>query len=273
MIVSRPGTTDRRDFEDMSTLGMDMDQESVNTASVTNASVGLGGEVDEEDLIADEQKYLRDNEMIVDGYKCPDEFVKILTPMEFEEMVHLFTKFDVDGSNTIDKHETKKILLYLGMDASMEMATQLLDVVDVDKSGEIDFEEFCSFIVLLKRGDPRLKGFGNMLDVLTSTPLGELERQAAGRNLKINFTIVEKREATLTVPTTWIVELRLTGIFHSLVNGEVVGQNMIKRFQGMGPTTKEAKYNAAASAIINLGESMPGKMRSCSYLLTFCTVI
>ena len=174
-------------------------------------------------------------------------------------MVNLFTKFDVDHSNTIDKHEVKKILLYLGMEASMEMAKDLLDVVDVDKSGEIDFDEFCNFIVLLKRGDPRLKGISSMLTVLNATPLGELERQATSRNLKISFAIMEKREATLTNPTTWIVEVRLTGVYHTLVDGEVEAKPGIRRFQGMGVTTKEAKYNAAANAIVNLGESMPGK--------------
>ncbi len=254
---------DRRDLEDMSTLGMDWDNETIETNAVTNAenaSVATG-DIDEDDLEADQRRYLEEHAIVVDGYKCPDEFVNIITPMEFEEMVNLFTKFDVDHSNTIDKHETKKILIYLGMDASMEMAIELLDIVDVDKSGEIDFEEFCNFIVMLKRGDPRLQGYGAMLLVLNSTPLGELERQCVTRGLKIKFVIKEKREATLTNPTQWIVEVQLSGVFHNLENGEVLATQMTKRFQGIGTTTKEAKYNAASNAIINLGESMPGEIQ------------
>ena len=260
MIATRPTTGDRRDLEDMSTLGMDWDNETLETAVVTNAGGSVAtGDVDEDDIEADERKYLEQHAMVVDGYRCPDEFVKIITPMEFEEMVNLFTKFDVDHSNTIDKHETKKILLYLGMDASMDMAMELLEIVDVDKSGEIDFDEFCNFIVMLKRGDPRLSGYSSMLNVLNSTPLGELERQASSRNLKIRFVIVEKREATLTQPTNYIVEVRLTGVYHTLVNGEIEAKHMVKKFQGIGQTTKEAKYNAASNALINLGESMPGE--------------
>lgn len=260
-MMERPKTSDRRELEDLSTLGMDWDNETIETAAITkgeNASAG-GGDVDEDDIEADQRKYLEEHAMVVDGYKCPDEFVKILTPMEFEEMVNLFTKFDVDHSNTIDKHETKKILLYLGMEGSIEMAQDLLDIIDVDKSGEIDFNEFCNFIVMLKRGDPRLNGYSSMLSVLNATPLGELERQATSRNLKISFAIIEKREATLTQPTAYIVEARLTGLFHTLQDGEVVANHMVKRFQGIGGSTKEAKYNAATNAIINLGESMPGK--------------
>lgn len=265
MITGRMMTANRRDFEDMSSLGMDWDNETLETAVVTQGEHAsqVTGDVDEEDVAADERKYLEMHAMVVDGYKCPDEFVKIITPMEFEEIVNLFTKFDVDHSDTIDKHEIKKVLLYLGMEASMDMAKDLLEIIDVDKSGEIDFNEFCNFIVMLKRGDPRLQGYSSMLQVLNSTPLGELERQASSRNLKIRFVIIEKREATLTQPTQYIVEVRLTGVYHTLVNGEVEARHMTKKFQGMGNTTKEAKYAAASSALLNLGESMPGTQPLC----------
>ena len=273
MLSERPLTAERRDLEDMSTLGMDWDNETLETAAVTKEGGSVAtGDIDEDDIEADEKRYLEQHAMVVDGYKCPDEFIKIITPMEFEEMVNLFTKFDVDHSNTIDKHETKKILLYLGMDASLDMAKELLEIIDVDKSGEIDFNEFCNFIVMLKRGDPRLQGYSSMLDVLNSTPLGELERQASSRNLNIRFVIVEKREATLTQPTNYIVEVRLSGIYHTMVNGEVEAKHMVKRFQGMGVTTKEAKYNAASSAILNLGESMPGKYK-CSHCTALISLI
>lgn len=81
------------------------------------------------------------------------------------------------------------------------------------------------------------------------------------RKLKIYFKLVEKREATLTQPTLWIFEVQLKGMFHRLVDGEIIGENLIKKFQGMGHTTKEAKYNAASNALINLGEAMPGKLK------------
>ena len=42
--------------------------------------------------------------------------------MEFEELVEMFLEYDVDGSDTIDKYEARKILLDMGMDHEMEKA-------------------------------------------------------------------------------------------------------------------------------------------------------
>ncbi len=42
-------------------------------------------------------------EMVVNGFRCPDEYCAVLTPMEFEEMVRMFMEYDADGSKTIDK--------------------------------------------------------------------------------------------------------------------------------------------------------------------------
>jgi hypothetical protein len=98
-----------------------------------------------------------------------------------------------------------------------------------------------------------------MLSVLNSTPLGELERQASSRGLSIRFVIIEKREATLTQPTNWIVEVQVSGIYHTLVDGDIIPKQLTKKFQGMAQTTKDAKYAAASSALLSLGEAMPGK--------------
>ena len=40
-----------------------------------------------EDIAEDSKTYFSLNKMVVDGFKCPDEFLNLLTPMEFEEMV------------------------------------------------------------------------------------------------------------------------------------------------------------------------------------------
>lgn len=241
------------DHEDLSTLGVDDDSDESIGSKEDNGFA-------EDEVLADQERYNKENELIVDGFRCPDEYLKMLTPMEFEEIVSLFIKFDVDGSGRIDKHETKKILLFLGIETTIKVAEELLEVIDADKNGEIDFNEFCTFIVLMKRGDPRLMRFHSMLNKLSTTPLGELERQARSRNLKITFKLAQRRVGSLTNPTTYIIELQLTGVFHTVSStGEVIAEPLLRRFQGMGATTKEAKYNAATNALINLGETMPGK--------------
>ncbi len=248
--------------EDISTIGWDMESSHASVSGTLaeddNASAAMG-DADADDLEADKRRYYEEHAMVVDGLRCPDEFIENITPMEFEEMVHLFKKFDADGSNTIDKHEIKRILHYLGLEFTIEKAEELLNIVDADKSGEIEFEEFCKFVVMIKKGDERVGKFNSLIDKLNATPLGELERQATTRGLSLKFVVSEVRPASLTNPTIYVLEVQLTGMWHRIENGEVVSSYSTRKFQGFGQNTREAKYNAAQNAIINLGDAMPGK--------------
>jgi ankyrin repeat protein len=239
-------------MEDVSTLGVEWGESESLTQGTAEQSALLEAQADEE------EKYFEKNALVVDGYRCPNEYIHVITPMEFEEMVNLFTKFDTNKNGTIDVHEAKKILHYLELDFSIEKAEELMKLIDTDGSGEIDFAEFCKFIVLMKRGDERVKGFSHLLDKINSTPLGELERQAKFRELKIEFEVIEEREATIYNPTIFVVELRLSGIWYKFEDGEIKSEYGIRKFQGMANTTREAKYAAATTAIVNLGDAMPG---------------
>ena len=86
--------------DDLSTLGGDEFFNSPGTSPMKTAggAEGLGGEEFDELKEAPEEY-----EMIVNGFRCPDEYTSVLTPMEFEEMVKMFQEYDVDGSGTIDK--------------------------------------------------------------------------------------------------------------------------------------------------------------------------
>jgi hypothetical protein len=145
--------------------------------------------------------------MEVLGLKCPKEFVNVITPMEFEEIVDLFLKYDVDGSGTIDKHEARKILESLGMESSLEKSEEMLKIVDSDGSGEISFPEYCRFIVMIKQGDERFEKFGALLSKVHNTPLGELEKQAKLRNLVTKFNVIDMRENSAGTETTYIMEV------------------------------------------------------------------
>jgi hypothetical protein len=248
------------DKEDISTIGGEWENEgSQQTASITRDENSVGmGDLDDDDIAADKAQYYKDNAMIVDGFECPGEYLTIIAPMEFEEIVNLFLKFDTDKSGTIDKHECKKILNFLGFDYSLEKAEELLKLIDTDGNGSIDFAEFCHFFVMMKRGDERVAKFSSLMDKLHSTPLGELERQAQYRDLTVKFKVVEVREASLTNPTLFVVEVDLAGIWRQIVDGEITANYAIKRFQGLGDNVREAKYAAANSALMNLGSAMPG---------------
>lgn len=218
------------------------------------ASIKSADEIDEVEL----REYLDAHAMIVDGFRCPDEFVDTLTPMEFEELVQMFKRYDVNGSGTIDKHEARKILNELGLDSSLEKAEELLALVDVDGSGEIDFAEYCRFVHLVKSGDERMAQFGGMMDKLKETPLGLLEHQAEMRHLTLRFNLVEVREATAVNPPIYVMELHVTGEWYENKDGVNIAWTGTKKFQSLANNSRDAKYGCAKVALQKLGAMMPG---------------
>ncbi len=53
----------------------------------------------------------------------------------------MFCDYDANKSGTIDVYEVQKILHSMGMKNFEEKAVELMEIVDVDGSGEIDFDE------------------------------------------------------------------------------------------------------------------------------------
>ena len=65
-------------------------------------------------------------------------------------MVHLFQKYDVDGSTLIDRAEFKNMFSELGMEYSTEKVTEIFDLADEDGSGQIDWIEFVRLFIRVK---------------------------------------------------------------------------------------------------------------------------
>ena len=212
------------------------------------------GGVGEEEVVDDEREG-----MMVDGFACPKHLLTKITPMEFEEMVHLFQTYDANGSGDIDKHEARKILLAMDLEATLEKAEEFIGLVDKDGSGEIEFDEFCEFIHLVKDGDERFKAFDNVLDHVSDTPLGILEKNATTQGFELRFQTIETRDATATNPPITVCELNMTGIWWERdEKGKAVGTQMTRKFQGLGVNHREAKYQAASAANVKLRQMMPG---------------
>jgi len=57
-----------------------------------------------------------------------------------------FKTFDFDHSESIDIHELKAIMLAMGRKLSGEQLQKMMNTVDLDGSGEIDFQEFCALL-------------------------------------------------------------------------------------------------------------------------------
>ncbi len=50
-------------------------------------------------------------------------------------------------------------------------------------------------------------------------------------------------------------------MWHKIENGQVLSTMGTRRFQGLGETTRDAKYAAASAAFVNLGADMPGVLQ------------
>lgn len=69
-----------------------------------------------------------------------------LTERQIAECQDVFSMFDKDGDGTIDADELGLVMRSLGQDPSEAEVRMLIEVVDVDKNGTIEFEEFCAMM-------------------------------------------------------------------------------------------------------------------------------
>jgi calmodulin len=65
-----------------------------------------------------------------------------LTPEELAEFREIFNLVDLDKGGTISKDELKQLMTTLGLKPSQEELNAMVDEIDSDGNGEIDFDEF-----------------------------------------------------------------------------------------------------------------------------------
>lgn len=67
------------------------------------------------------------------------------SPMDEQVLRAVFDKFDADGSGSICDGELKSAMLELGVKCSPNSAKKILDVIDKDKNGTVEWDEFYDF--------------------------------------------------------------------------------------------------------------------------------
>ncbi|KAL4940770.1 hypothetical protein BDV06DRAFT_213222 [Aspergillus oleicola] len=71
-----------------------------------------------------------------------------LTKEEIEQYREVFSVFDKDGNGDIDAHELGEVMRSLGQAPTEEELQDIIDELDVDRTGTIDFNEF---LILMSR--------------------------------------------------------------------------------------------------------------------------
>ena len=79
-----------------------------------------------------------------------------LTDDEVEELRQAFDLFDTDGSGTIDPKELRAAMQSLGFETKNQTIYQMIQDIDKDGDGDIDFDEFLD--LMTRWGKRRRRG-------------------------------------------------------------------------------------------------------------------
>ena len=205
-----------------------------------------------------ETKSAADTEEEASKYTLPGILKTEFTPQEVSNMTHLFEELDEDGSGAIDVVELGVLFDKLEEEVTQERLREIIAEVDDDDSGELEFPEFMMLMAKFKKGDSKFAKAASLLDDLNSTPAAELERQCRKRGLKISYRFVETHAATSMAMQQEVYNCTVQGEWVERIKGKMVKTNEPRTFQGIAPTTRDAKMAAAQAAMSKLKEAIPG---------------
>jgi hypothetical protein len=128
------------------------------------------------------------------------ELQKAFTTSELVALRFEFNRFDVDNSNTIDKDELRQVVKNLsgGVELTDQQLTELMDEVDDDCSGEIDWEEYLELIINLRTG--RGLRSGAVSGLLSRPPLVLVVEAELGHRSFVKRLLKEVKLDSQTIP-------------------------------------------------------------------------
>lgn len=86
-------------------------------------------------------------------FRKSNKVTKFITGEQREEIRTAFLLFDKDRSNTIDIQELKDAMKALGIHMTKQQANEMMERIDKDGSGQLDFDEFLGLMseIIYKR--------------------------------------------------------------------------------------------------------------------------
>ena len=100
-----------------------------------------------------------------------------LTEQQISEFREAFSLFDKDGDGHVTAKELMIVLSSLGVTPTQEEVSQMIEEVDVNSNGEIEFEEFCVLMVRNMKDKDDLQTFTEAFKILDSDGSGEIDKE------------------------------------------------------------------------------------------------
>lgn len=113
------------------------------------------------------------------GLEIPIELRSQFSDAQAEELVSQFQQSDADSSGSIDEHEFCALLARMSLSVTDAEAAELVESIDTNGNGLIDFQELVVMVVQIKKGDDRFRALKKFVDALDTTPIAALEREAS----------------------------------------------------------------------------------------------
>ncbi|KAL1357285.1 hypothetical protein HN51_009223 [Arachis hypogaea] len=115
----------------------------ISSSELGSIMGSLGQSASKEEL----DKMIREVDADGDGFISLDEFIELNTkdidPNEvLENLKDAFSVFDIDGNGSITADELHNVMASLGEPCSLDECRKMINGVDSDGDGAIDFEEF-----------------------------------------------------------------------------------------------------------------------------------
>ena len=99
-----------------------------------------------------------------------------LTEQQIAELREAFQLFDKDGDGHVTPKELMIVLQSLGQNPTAEMVNEMIEEVDTDNNGEIEFEEFCVLMCKNMKENDDIDTLKEAFKLLDSDGSGEISK-------------------------------------------------------------------------------------------------
>lgn len=99
-----------------------------------------------------------------------------LTEQQIAELREAFQLFDKDGDGHVTPKELMIVLQSLGQNPTIDMVDEMINEVDTDNNGEIEFEEFCVLMCRNMKENDDIDTLKEAFKLLDSDGSGEISK-------------------------------------------------------------------------------------------------